>query len=104
MTESALSKHKLYYEDMAPRKITRNTGGKDSKMSKSSKVTAAPKEAKSYNKTRGEHLKDIVIAILIVGVAAFAAGVHYANNQNATTQSAVKNALSAQTASAEAKK
>lgn len=58
------------------------------------------KEAKSYNKTRGEHNKDIVIAILITAVIAFIGGMHFANKHNAEMQSAVK----AATFSAEAKK
>lgn len=70
--------------------ITRNTGGKVNKMTKQTKVTE--KATRSYNKTRGEHLKDIIIAILIVGVVAFIAGVHYSDTKNAQMQSAVQSA------------
>lgn len=63
--------------------------GKDSKMSNKS-TTKAEAPAKSYNKTRGEHFKDIVIAVLVVGVIAFIAGVHYSDSKNAQMQSAVK--------------
>jgi hypothetical protein len=49
----------------------------------------ASKPAKSYNKTRGEHNKDIVIAILITTVIAFVGGMHFSNNQHAETARAV---------------
>lgn len=55
-----------------------------------SKSTKAEAPAKEYSKTRGEHFKDIVIAILIVGVIAFIAGVQYSDSKNAQMQSAVK--------------
>ncbi len=48
--------------------------------------------AKSYSKTRGEHFKDIIIAILVVGVIAFIAGVHYSDNKNAQMTGAIKSA------------
>lgn len=49
----------------------------------------ASKPAKSYNKTRGEHNKDIVIAILITAVIAFVGGMHFSNNQHAQVAKAV---------------
>jgi len=64
-------------------------------MSKKVPATKVEAPAKSYNKTRGEHFKDIVIAILIVGVVAFALGVRYSENKNAEMQSAVKAATTA---------
>lgn len=39
-----------------------------------------------------ETIKTIVIAVLISGIVAFVGGVHYANNSNAKTQTAVKSA------------
>lgn len=51
----------------------------------------ASKPAKRYTKTRGEHYKDIVIAILITAVFAFVGGMSFANKQEAE----VKNAVSA---------
>lgn len=47
------------------------------------------KPAKKYAKTRGEHLKDIVIAILIAGILAFVAGMHFANAQHEQVSKAV---------------
>lgn len=68
--------------------------GRDKKMSNKSTTQAeAPSKAtKRYTKTRGEHVKDILIAVLIVGVVAFIGGVHYADSKNAQMQSAVKQA------------
>lgn len=66
--------------------------GKGSKMSKSNQptVTEAPKTSKKYAKTRGEHFKDVIIAMLITAVIAFVGGMHFANKHNAEVQSAVK--------------
>lgn len=50
----------------------------------------ASKPAKRYQKTRGEHYKDIVIAILITAVIAFAIGMRFSNNQHAQVEQAVK--------------
>lgn len=89
---SALDSVKLYYED-----LPNNTrkGGKDIiKMSKSStpKVEAP---AKSYNKTRGEHFKDMVIVALVVGIIAFGLGFKFNADRNTEMQSAVKAAQTA---------
>lgn len=98
---SALDSHKLYYEDLKPRKLITRKGGKDSKMSSKSTKVNEVKAPREYNKTRGEHFKDIVIAVLIVGVIAFIAGVQYAGSQNAKLTSAVKAAqVTAQTQTA----
>lgn len=64
-------------------------GGKGVKMSKTTK-TEAPKASKKYAKTRGEHYKDIVIAILVTGIIAFVSGVVFANGNNAKIDAAVK--------------
>lgn len=65
------------------------SGGKDSQMSKST-ITAEPnKPAKQYRKSRGEHAKDIMIAVLITAVIAFIGGMHFSNNQHAETERAV---------------
>lgn len=50
----------------------------------------APKASRKYSKTRGEHIKDIMIAVLIAGVIAFIGGMHFANEQHAQMESAVK--------------
>lgn len=52
-------------------------------MPNNNKTVEATKPAKKYNKTRGEHYKDIVIAMLIAGILAFVAGMHFANQHNA---------------------
>lgn len=85
---SSLSEHKLHFEDI-PQKTRKS--GKDSKMSKTT-VTEAPKASKKYAKTRGEHFKDILIAILVTAVVAFVAGSVYANNQHEATAQAVQQA------------
>lgn len=76
----------LAYEETPPN--TRK-GGKGAKMPNTNK-TEAVKASKKYAKTRGEHYKDIVIAVLVTAVVAFIAGAHYANNQHAATDQAVK--------------
>lgn len=50
------------------------------------------KSTKRYQKTRGEHAKDIVIAVLITAVVAFIAGASYQSNQQEAIDSAVKSA------------
>lgn len=59
-------------------------------MSKTSTTNEAPKASKKYQKTRGEHAKDILIAILITGVVAFIGGMQFANKQAAKVEQAVK--------------
>lgn len=41
-----------------------------------------------------ETIKTIMIAVLITGIIAFVAGMHWANSQNTKTQSAVRQATS----------
>jgi hypothetical protein len=71
--------------------ITQKLGGKDSKMSNINKSTNETKPAKVYNKTRGEHFKDMLIVALIVGIASFIGGMYFANQHSAE----IKNAVSA---------
>lgn len=54
------------------------------------KEKTTEKTSKKYNKTQGEHYKDIVIAILITGVIAFVGGITFANNQQAQIDHAVQ--------------
>jgi hypothetical protein len=63
------------------------------------------KPAKRYSKTRGEHVKDILIAVLITAVIAFIGGTVFANKQTARVEQAVKSAqaLATPTAHAEGK-
>lgn len=84
---SVLSDYPLELEDM-PFKVNPIRVGKDNKMSKSAKTTDAP--AKVYNKTRGEHVKDIVIAILVTAIIAFGLGVKFQSDRNAEVANAVK--------------
>lgn len=51
--------------------------------------TEAPKASKKYAKTRGEHLKDMVIVALLAGLIAFIGGMHFSNSQHAEVQHAV---------------
>ena len=55
-----------------------------------------PKEAKApkakYAKTRGEHLKDLVITGLVVGIIAFIGGITFQSKQQDAINTAVKGA------------
>lgn len=57
-------------------------------MSKETKNTE--KNAKKYNKTRGEHVKDLIIAILVTGVIAFVGGMAFADKQQTQIDNAVQ--------------
>ncbi len=61
-------------------------GGKVTKMTKST-VKEAPAE---YAKTRGEHNKDIVIALLVAGIIAFVGGMTFQSKQQSAIDTAVK--------------
>ena len=63
----------------------------------------APKASKKYAKTRGEHYKDIVIAVLVTAIIAFGLGVKIQANRNAEIAKAVSQAVTP-TANAEASK
>lgn len=80
-------------------------GGKGNKMpnnkTTSAEVSKAPRA--KYAKTRGEHYKDIVIAMLVTAIIAFIGGMHFSNSQHSAINSAVKAAL-APSASAQAAK
>jgi len=94
---STLDDYQLEFEQM-PFRLTRLPGGKDSKMSKSNQPKVEV-PAKSYNKTRGEHFKDMVIVALVVGIIAFGLGFKFNADRNTEMQSAVK---AAQTATVQA--
>lgn len=88
---SALEAYKLEFEDI-PVITRKSSGGKDSKMSNKSTAVEAPKaSSKKYTKSRGEHAKDILIAVLVTAVIAFIGGMSFQSKQNAE----VKNAVSA---------
>lgn len=102
MSDSALDSFKLEYEQM-PFRITRK-GGKDIKpMSKNTKAVEAT-EAKTYNKTKGEHFKDIVIAILVTSIIAFVGGMTFQGKQQGAIDTAVKAVTPSVQAQAEVKK
>lgn len=63
------------------------------KMSK--QKTTSTEAPKVYNKTKGEHLKDMVIVALVVGIVAFGLGFKFNADRNAEMQSAVKAAQTA---------
>jgi len=84
----------LYFEELPK---TRK-GGKGNKMpnNKSTTTTEAPKASRKYAKTRGEHLKDMVIVALVASIIAFIGGMHFQNshdmqvvNASKTTQAVV---------------
>lgn len=86
------------YLDIPQLTKTAQSGGKDSKMSKNSTTNEAPKTSKKYAKTRGEHYKDIVIAVLVTGIIAFVAGTMFQGKQ----QNAINAAVNAVSPSVEA--
>lgn len=79
-------------------KINTRKGGKD--IVKMSKQKTNDTPVKVYQKTRGEHVKDVMIAILVAGIIAFIAGMHFANKQNAKVSEAVNAVTLTQSAEA----
>lgn len=74
-----------------PKLYRKKAVGRANKMPNNNKTQTVEqsKPGKKYAKTRGEHLKDIVIAILIAGILAFVAGMHFANAQHEQVSKAV---------------
>lgn len=66
------------------------TTKKDTKKMENQK---APKA--KYSKSRGEHIKDIVIAMLVTGIITFIGGVQFQANQQRAIEDAVKGAQTA---------
>jgi len=93
---SALDKLALNFEELPEqkRKIIKIGGLKMPKTTNNTEVKQA-KTRRVYEKTRGEHIKDVIIAILVTGVITFMLGVRYANNQAATTATAIQAATAA---------
>lgn len=90
-------------DNIPPRKPER-VGRISTKMSKSTNTPEVPKVPKAkYSKTRGEHLKDVVIAVLITGIIAFIGGMVFQGKQQQAIETAVKGA-STQTVEAPVKK
>ena len=69
---------------------TAKSGGKGQKMPNKTTNTPEVKTGKKYAKTRGEHFKDIVIAILITGIIAFIGGAVFQSKQQNAITTAVK--------------
>lgn len=63
---------------------------------KMSKQTATQPEVKApkakYSKTRGEHIKDVIIAMLVTGIIAFAAGIWFNEGKQHEIETAIKGA------------
>lgn len=89
---NTLDAYALEYEDQPFRKPER-VGRISTKMSKSNNTPEVPKVPKAkYSKTRGEHIKDVVIAMLVTGIIAFIGGVTHQSNQQQAIETAVKGA------------
>lgn len=90
---NTLDAYALEYEDQPFRKPVR-VGRTFTKMSKSNQPTPEAQKAPKakYNKTRGEHIKDVVIAMLVTGIIAFIGGVSHQSNQQRAIDTAVKGA------------
>lgn len=88
--EKRLSQFPLYFEDTARKHYNKSTntrkGGKKSIMSANKEV----KQSKKYSKTRGEHVKDLVITALVFSIVAFAVGVKFQSDRNKEVLTAVK--------------
>jgi hypothetical protein len=81
-----LADYKLHYEDI-PRKKYQLIKQGDSKMSKEVKQA---KTRKVYSKTRSEHYKDVLIAVLITAIVAFVAGLQAQAKQQQAIDQAVQ--------------
>lgn len=90
---STLAEYPLQFEDIPQKRYNKivktRKGGKDSKMSKEVKQSEV-KNVKRYAKTRGEHIKDLVITALIVAIIAFVAGMAFQNKQQDAINQAMK--------------
>lgn len=86
---------KLKYEDLP--KTTKQLKKETLKMSKKQEAPIA-KTRRVYSKTRAEHYKDIIIAVLVTGIIAFIAGASMQSKQ----QTAVIDAVQALTPTASA--
>lgn len=79
--------------------------GRVTKMTKSQPTPEAPKAAKAkYSKTRGEHIKDVIIAMLVTGIIAFAGGIWFNEGKQQEIETAVKGAQTAAPAETPVKK
>jgi hypothetical protein len=79
--------YSMKYENL-PAKNNKIIIRKDIKMSKKQELPTA-KLKKSYSKSRAEHYKDVIIAVLVTGIIAFIAGVQFNTGQNKAITAAV---------------
>lgn len=102
---SSLSDYPLeFIDDMPlinPKRVERTLNKMSKQTTTRPEATKAPKA--KYSKTRGEHIKDIVIAMLVTGIIAFVGGMVFQGKQQQAIETAVKGA-STQTVEAPAKK
>lgn len=95
---STLDSYTLHYEDIPKNP---NRVGRTFKMSKAKQTTEAPAV---YNKSQGEHRKDIVIAILVSAIIAFVGGMYFKGTQQAEIDRAVSAVQPTAQAATEVKK
>lgn len=74
-------------------------------MSKETAPTETPKAPKAkYTKTRGEHIKDVIIAVLVASIVAFIGGMTFQSKQQHAIEAAVQAVTPTAQAQAPAKK
>lgn len=94
---SSLSDYPLEFLDDMPLRKPARVGRTLTKMSKSTNTPEAVKTPKAkYSKTRGEHFKDLVIAVLVAGIIAFVCGMQFQSKQQDAIETAVKGAHTVQ--------
>lgn len=101
----SLENYPVEFIDDMPLKINREAVGRTfKKMSKSTTTTPEVKASKKYAKTRGEHSKDLIIAILVSGIIAFIGGMTFQARQQSAIDTAVKSVAPVVSAEAPVKK
>lgn len=102
---NSLDAYALEFEDM-PLKLSKTAGRISTKMSQPQTTQAeAPKAPKAkYSKTRGEHVKDVIIAMLVTGIIAFTGGIWFNEGKQQEIETAVKGAQTAAPVEAPVKK
>lgn len=84
----SLDAYALEFEDM-PLKLSKTAGRISVKKMSKESPTPAPVKAK-YAKTKGEHNKDLIIAVLVAGIIAFVGGMTFQARQQDAINTAVK--------------
>ncbi len=88
--------------EVTPINQTPKVVGKVNKMAKTTNTPEQATSKKKYAKTRGEHFKDVVIAVLVSSIIAFVCGMQFANRQTAELNLAVERAQTATVETVEA--